>query len=619
MLFTKARPILSQRLPRDTLKDMSMTERILNERYALEEKVGEGGMAVTYRARDLLLNRTVAVKLMREQFTSDPQYVERFRREAQAAARLSHEHIAGVYDTGQADGMYYIVMEFVEGTDLKQRLRREGALPILTALEIARQIAAALDAAHRGGLVHRDIKPHNILLNHDGKVKVADFGIAKHSSEGEDTGVIMGSVHYVSPEQARGEVTTPSSDLYSLGTVLYEMLTGRTLFEAENAMAVAHKQIYDRPPLPRTARPEIPPEVEAMVLCCLEKDPRARFQSAAELQSRLAQLINQLSQEDTIIIAAPPDATTQLYRPTAPPRPTPATGGSVAPPVPAEPYRPAPPRPYDRRQQTSGGGKAWWIGLLMLVLAIGAGVLIYAVLGGFNTPPPVNTPPSVTVPDVTTLTRQSAIAALERLGLTVDVKEELHPEVESGRVYDQQPVAGESIAENGSVTIWVSTGAPTIIVPEVTGMTLEEAKLTIEEAGFKGTVLDREDNADLPKGQIVRSNPPAGVAVKENGKIYLVVSSGSVPMVQESFAGFIVPDIGEPQVLVHVELENPTGEAPEIIGEWTFKHGETVPEVRFKRKASEEAVIRVLAGKDVHSLEQYGNTQQFGPGAEATR
>ncbi|MHB9027069.1 MAG: protein kinase domain-containing protein, partial [Armatimonadota bacterium] len=293
-----------------------MTEHILNDRYALEEKVGEGGMAVTWRARDLLLNRTVAVKLMREQFTADDHFVERFRREAQAAARLTHENVAGVYDTGQADGAYYIVMEFVEGVNLKQRLRREGALPILTSLEIARQIAIALDAAHRKGLVHRDIKPHNIMLNTQGKVKVTDFGIAKLASDGEDTGVIIGSVHYLSPEQARGEATTPSSDLYALGAVLFEMFTGRTVFEGENPMAVAHKQIYDRPPLPSTLRREISPAIDAIILRCLEKDPTARYHSAAEVQVVLSQLINQLAQEETIVtpIPAPSMDATMVYR-----------------------------------------------------------------------------------------------------------------------------------------------------------------------------------------------------------------------------------------------------------------------------------------------------------------
>jgi len=293
-----------------------MTEQTLNDRYALESKAGEGGMAVTYRARDLLLNRTVAIKIMREQFTSDPQFVERFRREAQAAARLSHENIAGVYDTGRANGNYYIVMEYVEGIDLKQRLRREGMLQVPTALDIAVQISAALEAAHSGGLVHRDIKPHNILQNKDGKVKVTDFGIAKIVSETEDTGVIIGSVHYISPEQARGEATTPASDLYALGAVMFEMLTGRTVFEGENAMALAHKQIYEAPPHPRSLRPEIPAAVEAVVLRCLEKDPRMRYQSAAELRAVLLKLLNQMTQEATVVIPGPTPGmdATMVYR-----------------------------------------------------------------------------------------------------------------------------------------------------------------------------------------------------------------------------------------------------------------------------------------------------------------
>lgn len=600
-----------------------MTEvTILNERYALESQAGAGGMAITYRARDLQLNRTVAVKIMRDQFILDPQNIERFRREAQIAARISHENIAAVYDTGKAEGRYYIVMEFVEGTDLKQRLRAEGTLSILNALEIARQVAAALDAAHRGGLIHRDIKPHNILLNQDGKVKVTDFGIAKLTSEGEDTGQIMGSVHYISPEQARGEATTPSSDIYSLGAVLYEMLTGSTLFKAENAMAVAHKQIYERPPLPRTARPEIPPEVEALVLTCLEKDPRARFQSAAELQARLAQLINQLSQEDTIIIAAPPEDGTQIIRPVPPPlpkNPLPTNSNASTMPPSETPYHTTDAKLYQYPSTTTNGNKGVWITTLIIVLALTAGVLIYAMLGGFAPPPPTNNSNMITMPDLLNMEQKTAQDTLERLGLIVEIKEEVHPESASGLVFDQRPLAGATLAAKSKVTLWVSTGAPVITVPNMSGQTLDEAKMTLENAGFKGTVLHREDNSDLPKGQVIRSNPFAGASLKESGKIYLVLSNGLSPKVEESFSGFIVPDIGEPQVLVRVELENPVGAEPEVVGEWTLSSGETVPEVTFSRLASDEAIIRVLAGKDERTLEKYGDDQHYGPGAEPTQ
>lgn len=599
-----------------------MTEAtILNDRYALESQAGAGGMAITYRARDLQLNRTVAVKIMRDQYILDPQNIERFRREAQIAARITHENIATVYDTGKAEGRYYIVMEYVEGTDLKQRLRQEGTLSILNALEIARQVAAALDAAHRGGLVHQDIKPHNILLNPDGKVKVTDFGIAKLVSEGEDTGQIMGSVHYISPEHARGEVTSASSDIYSLGAVLYEMLTGSTVFKADNAMAVAHKQIYDNPPLPRTLRPEIPPEVESLVLCCLEKDPKARFQSDAELQARLAQLINQLSQEDTIIIAALPEDGTQVFRPIPTAKPAAVAGAGAPPLLPAnDPYRPVESKaPYQYPNEPASSNKGGWIAALIIVLALAAGLLIYAMLGGFAPKPPPDTGPMITMPNLLNMEQKAAVETIERLGLTVEIKEEINPESKSGLVFDQRPLAGATLAAKSKVTIWVSTGAPTMKLPNMIGQTLDEAKMTLENAGFTGTILHREEGSELPKGHIIRSNPAAGTSVKENGKIYLVISNGLSPKIEESFSGFIVPDIGEPEVLVRVELENPVGSEIEAVGEWTLKPGETVPEITFKRQADEEAIVYVRAGKDENSMIKYGDDQHYGPGSEPTR
>ena len=575
-----------------------MTERILNDRYALENKVGEGGMAVTYRARDLLLNRIVAVKLMREQFTSDPQFVERFRREAQAAARISHENIASVYDTGCANGTYYIVMEFVEGTDLKQHLRRDGALPVLNALEIGRQIAAALDAAHRGGLVHRDIKPHNILLNQDGKVKVTDFGIAKLASEGEDTGVIIGSVHYVSPEQARGEATAPASDIYSLGAVMFETLTGHTVFEADNAMAVAHKQIYDRPPLLRTLRPEIPPAVESMVLRCLEKDPRNRYQSAAELQAVIAQLINQLSQEATIVISpqAPSMDATMVF--------------------PTQRQAPSPPDPYRQPAAISAreeeprrrGGSGWLIGIIVMVLAVTVAIWLYKLIspGGGGVTPQIPITGNVSVPLVVNLTKEAAIQELKKVKLKVEVTTEFNETSAEGEVFNQNPEVGTMVAEGTSVTITVSKGAKPqpFVMPDVSGQALDEAKNAIRLAGYgdKRDFTVRKKAASQPAGTVVGSDPAAGAQVALGKRIVLIVSTG--PAAQspiESWKGTF-PNIGEVNpVYVRVEITRPGKQAEEM---WSGSGapGDAIPEQTFSRDPGEKVTVRMLAGKDVDSL-----------------
>lgn len=573
-----------------------MTERILNDRYALESKVGEGGMAVTYRARDLLLNRVVAVKLMREQFTSDPQFVERFRREAQAAARLSHEHIAGVYDTGRCNGTYYIVMEFVEGTDLKQRLRQTGPLPVPEALEFGRQIAAALDAAHRSGLVHRDIKPHNILINRDGKVKVTDFGIAKLTSDGEDTGVIIGSVHYISPEQARGEATTPSSDLYSLGTVLFEMLTGRTVFEAENAMAVAQKQIYDKPPLPRSLRPDIPPAVESMVLRCLEKDPRSRYQSAAELQAVITQLQAQLAQEATVILtpAAPAmDATMLMPEPSAP-RP-------VAP----APYVPRQADPPMARGSAGKGGKGWLLGTFLVLVAISAGIIAYTLLKpGPKPPPPDPIPPApkISVPTLTGLTRDVALAAGKDARLQVEVRTDFS-DVTEGTVFRQDPAAVAQVDEGATVTMWVSKGPKEFIMPTVVDELLTDAKKDVRTAGYwKAQQIVVKTKPALPEQQpntVVETDPPAGTVVKFGKVVTLYVPD--VPLT-ESYTD-TVPNIGADPVFVRVEISRDSGPAQEM---WsgTLSAGEAIPRQTFSRRKNEKVVVRMLAGKDAESLSQ---------------
>ena len=266
-----------------------MIGQVLNDRYEIVERIGEGGMAVAYRGRDRLLGRQVAIKVMRPELAASEPFLARFRREARAAAGIIHEHIAAVYDTGSDGPYHYIVMEYVDGESLKHRVRREGPLPLAEALRIATETAEALEAAHQAGVVHRDIKPHNILLGREGQVKVTDFGIAgaAFSAAQAETSTIVGSVHYLSPEQARGDAVGPQADLYSLGATLFEMLTGRPPFDGGDRIAILHKHIYDLPPRVTELRPGLPAEVDSIVAHCLEKDLSRRFASARELLSYL--------------------------------------------------------------------------------------------------------------------------------------------------------------------------------------------------------------------------------------------------------------------------------------------------------------------------------------------
>ncbi len=563
----------------------------LNERYILEEKVGEGGMAVTYRARDLVLNRTVAVKVLRDQFTADPHFVERFRKEAQASARLSHEHIAGIYDTGVADGTYYIVMEFVEGTDLKQRLRREGPLPISTAVEFARQTASALEASHRNGIIHRDIKPHNILLTREGKVKVTDFGIAKLVSDGEDTGVILASVHYVSPEHVRGEMTTPCADIYSLGCVLFEMLTGRTVFDGDSALAVAHKQVYEQPPSPRALRPEISSALEAIVLRCLEKDPRTRYQSAAEVLAVLTQ-VQQAEQEATIVlskpVAPPADATTALRRPVRQPQPA------------------APARPEPEPRGSSAG--AWIIVMLFLVLAGVVGYGAWKVFGNTD-PDPIGKKDRIVMPDLAGKTADEVKALLPTFGLSGVEKRELNDTVPEGQVFQQTPDPGTDLKDVTQVTYWISGGSTTFTMPgDLVAMTLDAAKRRVREAGFTGLfTVAKEGAEDVPKGQVVRTEPEAGAVVDRKGSVKLVLSIGPSAMKHGVYHPGSAPSLPESAtVYVRIEMERPEGSPSELMWESTITPGDPIPDQPFDYPADKRTVVRMLYGKDETSpLETY--------------
>jgi len=608
-------------------KEAPMTERILNDRYALESKVGEGGMAVTYRARDLLLNRTVAIKLMREQFTSDPKFIERFRNEAQAAARISHENIANVYDTGSADGTYYIVMEFVEGTDLKQRLRRDGPLPVLTALEIGRQIAAALEAAHAKGLVHRDIKPHNVLLNREGKVKVTDFGIAKLVSDSEDTGVIIGSVHYLSPEQARGDATTPASDIYALGCVLFEVLTGRTVFEGENSMAVAHKQIYEPAPHPRSLRPEIPPQVEALILRCLQKDSAARFQTAAEVKNALTQLINQLAQEETVVIPAPPasDSTIVYRKPLNTPPQRPRSDGAKE--------KPLEVTLNDEVETRGGGARGWVIAIVFVVLAA---AVAYGVLWGIGKPPGrhqnnAGQLQKVEVPSVLGLSEENAKNVLgARKLIPQRGKDEASDEYAKGMICRQSPAFGEKVDENSPVFYYISAGAQTFTMPDVGLMSISVAKSNIraaaEDTDPKKPLLDfvqtKEASDSVPKGFVIRTTPAASAQAKRTPrtKITLVISTGPQQGPPQQYIDedynpgkAVSLNKDDPTVYIKIELENPVGGETQTLLMQTFNTGDDIPVQHFQRLSTDTAVVHLYAAKDENGTMQEMDTQTYAP------
>ncbi len=474
-----------------------MIGQVLNHRYEILDKAGEGGMAVTYRGRDRVLGRVVAVKVMKPEMAADAEFLARFRREARAAAGIIHEHVAGIYDTGSDGPYHYIVMEYVEGESLKDRLRREGRLPLGEALRIAAETAEALEAAHSVGVVHRDIKPHNILLGREGQVKVTDFGIARAiSSAGHtETGRILGSVRYLSPEQARGDVVGPQGDIYSLGVTLFEMLTGRPPFDDGDRLAVLHKHIYDRPPRVTDLRPGLPKEVESIVSLCLEKDLSRRFASARELRSYL--------------LACPAEESGDGGR-----------GGVVG--------------MWARRATRALSNAAWWarrravwLGIaLLLIAAVVVGLTWWASARGASS--------LVQVPDVAGMTPAAARERLASLGLEYrQVGARGSENIPAGAVLSQDPAPGTSVPPKSVVEVVLSRGPQQVAVPAVTEMSLEQAKRYLEDRGLACGQVRRDYHDRIPAGYIAGTFPPANTRLSPGSKVDIVVSLGPRPPTPE--------------------------------------------------------------------------------------
>ena len=492
-----------------------MVQRILDQRYELEELIGGGGMADVYKARDCLLNRPVAVKILHEEFKQDKEFVDKFQREAQAAARLSHPNIVNIYDVGVADGDHYIVMEYVPGRTLKDRIRQEGHLSVSESLRVAREIAEALAHAHANNLVHCDIKPHNILMMADGHAKVADFGIARAVTESTMTysGNVIGSVHYFSPEQAKGTMITPKSDVYSLGVVLYEMLTGKLPFTGDNPVSIAVKHLQEEPVPVRQIDPAIPPVVEAIVSKAMSKDPAMRPTSA--------ELVQDISQAERMLMAgsqpmpqmAPmaqnPDATQVLPRvqptqQTIPPRRAPQDEG----------YE----EDESEKEKSIFKSKKFIAGLLVVLLA---GFFV----GAFMSYGKFWSTAEVTVPDVTGKQMTLARQILEDKKLRVNVAETYNADVPAGQVVSQNPTAGSKVKEQRLVTIYVSKGGEEIEMPDLTGLSKSDAEAQLKKMGLKlGSVYEKYSNEEA--GTVIKQDPKAGTKISRGQTVDITVSKG---------------------------------------------------------------------------------------------
>jgi serine/threonine-protein kinase len=495
---------------------MSEQDRpVYGGRYEIVRRIARGGMADVYLARDQLLDRRVALKMLFPELSTDEAFVERFRREAQAAANLSHPNIVSVYDWGEEAGTYFIVMEFVNGKPLSQIIKTEGALLPDRAADIGAEVAAALGFAHRNGVVHRDVKPGNVLIDGEGRVKVADFGIARAltSTTGESltqTGAVMGTATYFSPEQAQGYGVDARSDIYSLGIVLYEMVTGRPPFSGDNPVTVAYKHVRELPVPPRDANPAIPPAFEAIVLQAMAKDPGQRYQTAEELRADLLRF-----RQGRQVAAVPPPPPTALVTEAV------AATQAVTTVGPATTVAGAAGTGAEPPNKRTG-----MYVVLLFVMLIGLAALLFALAkmagigggGGSKTA-------QVTVPNVVGRTADAAESTLKGMGFTVSQDFQANG-ADKNIVFDQDPKPDSKAAKGSTVTLKVSQGQAPVRVPRVTGLKQQDAEDTLTGAGFKVGAIDQQNSDSVPSGIVMTQDPKAGDQAPQGATVNLVVSSG---------------------------------------------------------------------------------------------
>ena len=513
----------------------SMIGRIFNNRYQITECIGVGGMAEVYRATDNVLGRVVAVKVMLPQYAADENFARRFKQEAASAANLSSPYIVNVYDWGQDDGTYYIVMEFVRGSDLKTAIKERGAINQRKVAEIGSQVCQALSVAHKQDIIHRDIKPQNIMVQPDGNVKVMDFGIARAKNSTMDkTASVLGTAHYISPEQAQGKDLTPASDLYSLGIVMYEAATGKLPFDGPDAVSVAMKQVQEAPVLPSEIKPDIDPGLEAIIMKAMAKNPSERFATAMEMRYALNDFlmgrpvnVGGFTSAQTAVIGGMGGAQTQVIGGVTPiggvdgTAVMPVAGGGQSGVTPAGGTNGS--TSYRSSNTAQKGPNKKVIGIVAAVVAVIAiaAIAVFA-LGGTG-----GSTGNIAVPNVIGKSLDEARAEIEGAGLAVGtVSERSDDKVEEGKVASQDPTAGTKRAEGSRVNLIVSSGTSQSSVPDVTGKTADEARKILTDAGFQVQAGAAKYSDTVEKDRVVQTDPAAGQSIPKNSVVTYYLSLG---------------------------------------------------------------------------------------------
>ncbi len=494
---------------------MNLVGRVIGNRYEIIEKIGEGGMATVYKAKCNILKRYVAVKVLRDEFTTDEEFIKRFNTEAQSAASLTHPNIVSIYDVGHEENIYYIVMELVQGKTLKDIINEDGALPWKWTLNVSIQVASALEMAHKNNIVHRDIKPHNIIITEDGIAKVTDFGIAKAVSNSTITafGTTIGSVHYFSPEHARGGYTDAKSDLYSLGVVMYEMLTGRVPFDADTPVSIALKHMQEKPIEPIKLNPTIPYAVNKIIMKAMEKDPNERYQSATEMLKDLSMALKNPEGD----FVEQKDFTNQ-YTQRIP------TLGEQDYARNEESYS------DEEEEQEENGKKMSKKKKAILITSIIIGIILIPIIGFFGTKAlmDMGVPKDVELPNLVGKTIEEANEELKDTDIKLEQTEEFNAEVEAGKIISQDPpfVDGYTVKENSTIKIVVSKGTEKVIVENLKGKTYEEAAQILDKANLKVEKVDQTSQT-VEAGIVIDQEPGADEEVNAGDTVKLYVSSGT--------------------------------------------------------------------------------------------
>ena len=497
----------------------TLTGTLFAGRYRVTRKLGGGGMADVYLAEDQELGRRVAVKILHGRYAHDEQFVERFRREATHAAGLSHPNIVSIFDRGEADGSYFIVMEYVEGRTLKELIRSRGPCPVPVAIAYTRQILSGLRYAHRNGVIHRDIKPHNVIVDPEGVVKVTDFGIARAgASQMTEEGAIMGTAQYLSPEQARGAPVDQTSDLYSTGIVLFELLTGEVPFSGDTPVEIAMKHLSEVPKPPSEFRAEVPDDLDNVVLRALSKEPAERYQSAAAMDADLETVAHgghvpdETAEAATVVLAGGKvDEDTGVTQVTRRARPS---GPGYAP-------------PFDPTRERRGAMWPWLAGVGALLALLVAGFFLWEPITDR-----LDGTDQVAVPYVVGISEALAENAIRDEGLLPRVRRIANSDVEEGLVFDQRPEEGSRVDPETVITVDVSSGKPEVTVPSVVGQSRDSAVAELTQLGLDAVVA--EVNSEREQGTVVAQSLRPGTVVVEGTQVRINISKGPRPVIVPS-------------------------------------------------------------------------------------